>query len=347
MSNITTSIEEVEKLKCWYCAFLRYLIPLMALFLIVFGTITNYWSSVVCFKLQRTQPTSAFTILGFMFLVCPFNLYKWNLNVFLDLFYKIRQNGVASLSEFNVLETKSLTACRIFYFMQQFGIHSTAWLFSLLLLDQVTKLYFSKLKCHKNIIFMTVTSVVIIFIAFVTNFTILLFAGRTKFSDQEIEEMNKTGKYVTFTCYDSDVFNYEIFNIATDFLTELIPLGVIGLCSILIFLKLRIKSSLANSIDPRSVKRRQKYSISFLIMSAIYLTCTLPSMISFTYYFGVIIGWKNSDIFLSFLDVLHFIFYGMLPTIFFFTNQMFKREIMKIIPGKRSAVGDASTVRTI
>jgi hypothetical protein len=70
ISNITTSIEEVEKLKCWYCAFLRYLIPLMALFLIVLGTITNYWSSVVCFKLQRTQPTSAFTILGFMFLVC-------------------------------------------------------------------------------------------------------------------------------------------------------------------------------------------------------------------------------------------------------------------------------------
>jgi hypothetical protein len=332
MSNSTFLMEE-EKEQSLYFEFLRYLLPIFSLFLIIYGTLTNLFSSILCFSLVKKKPLSAFIILGLMFLVCPFNLYTWNLDVFLNLFYKIRQKESITLSQFYIIESRSITTCRIFFFIQQFGLHSTAWLFSLLLIDQVTKLYLSHMNCHKKINFMTITSVVIIIIAFGSNFIILLFAGKQKFDEEELLKMNITGNYAKFICYESDVFNTSLFSdILTDLVAELIPLGVIGFCSILIFLKLRIKSSLADSIEARSLRRRKRYSISFLIMSTIYLISIVPAMICFSYYFDEIISWNNGDQFLSFLNVLHFTFFGMLPTIFFFTNRAFKKEISNLFP---------------
>jgi hypothetical protein len=306
---------------------------IVAMISIVYGTVSCLWSSFVCFRLQRTQKASAFSILSLMFLVCPLNLYTWNMDVFLDIIYKIRDQELFNLSDFAIVEKSSLIICRITYFLQIFALSSTSWLFCLLLIDQVLKLYLSDMKYHKKPIYMTYVSIVIIIVAFFSNIHVLLFAGKTKFSEREMKQMNASGNIVSFQCYDSNYFNHSVYNkIVTSFLIEVIPIAIVLFCSILIFFKLRIKKSLSASIDPESVRRRHRYSISFLIMSCIYFTCTMPSMFCFSFFFMDIIMLPNSDLLLSALNLIHFLFYSCLPTIFFLTNQVFRKEVKRVIP---------------
>jgi hypothetical protein len=336
----------IKEQKPWFYDILNNFFPFLALFFIVFGTITNLWSSIVCFRVQKTQSSSSFRILAVMFLVAPTTLYTWNLDVFLDFIYKVRVNGAADLSEFNIVEGLSVPLCRIFIFLQFFGLISTSWLLFLMVFDQVLKLYFANLNYHKKPEYMTYISFTIVVATFAVNFHMLLLNGRVKFTDDELRVMNETNKFITHKCYDSDHYNFGLYyKVMINFMSEFVPAGFIFICALLICMKLRIKKSLQETMNVRNLRKRRMFSITFLIISVFFYISSIPTMLGFSFFFAEIQKIRYAELLLTFFDELKFSYFAFLPTIFYSTNEKFRKEVKRFrISSELSATDD--TART-
>lgn len=98
---------------------------LYALLLVIFGTIANILSCIICAKLSRN---TTFVFLAFLTITDVFTLYYWNLNNFLKEFLDID------------LLTRSIWSCKIGNFVQFTSLQISAWI----LVKKILGIFFLK-----------------------------------------------------------------------------------------------------------------------------------------------------------------------------------------------------------
>ena len=90
-------------------------VGIYSLFLIVFGTLGNILSVVVCLRKElRKVPT--FVFYAFTLVHDTISLYFWNLDHYFTAFYGYE------------IERISFTLCRLFTELQMFSLQSSAWI---------------------------------------------------------------------------------------------------------------------------------------------------------------------------------------------------------------------------
>ena len=90
-----------------------------ALFILIFGTIGNIITSLICFR-KRLRKTTFFCFMSIISILDIFSLYTWNLSSFLIPYFNIMH------------DFSSVPWCKISSFMQFFSLQSSAWLLVIL-----------------------------------------------------------------------------------------------------------------------------------------------------------------------------------------------------------------------
>lgn len=307
-------------------------LSIFALFVTVFGNIFNLISFYIC-RNQSLKNNTTFIILSVIFLFEALTLNTWNLDIFLQIFP--RQNSRKyCIDDHNIIESSSVLACKIFTFMQYFSLHSISWLMSLMTLDQVIKIYFpkntfQKPKLIKQIIFS------IILVLFLANSHILLFAGVLRKSEVIKEKfvnntwVNETIEVVKIDCYSSSLYQfYPIWDRIHLFLYCFIPFSLMMACNLFMVKKILSYPSTLNHRRSVIVKRR---TISFFIIahSLLFMACSLPSIISYGFYFYRLKMTLLGEIVLVILDEIIFSFFAFNFLAHLVMNKIYRHEFKR------------------
>ncbi|RNA42760.1 FMRFamide receptor [Brachionus plicatilis] len=308
------------------------ILSIFALLVTVFGNIFNLISFYIC-RNQSLKSNTTFIILSIIFLFEALTLNTWNLDIFLQIFPR-KNDRKYNIDNHNIIESSSVFTCKIFTFTQYFSLHSISWLMSLMTVDQVVKIYFpknsfQKPKLIKKIIFC------ILLILFLANSHILLFAGvvnNFKFS----KKINVNGTWLNETvvvkqidCYSSSLYQfYPIWDRIHLFLYCFIPFSLMMACNLFMVRKILFYPSTLNHRRSVIVKRR---TISFFIIahSLMFMACSLPSIVSYGFYFYRLKMTRFGEIVLVILDEIIFSFFAFNFLAHLVMNKIYRKEFKR------------------
>lgn len=309
-------------------------LSIFALLVTVFGNIFNLISFYIC-RNQSLKNNTTFIILSVIFLFEALTLNTWNLDIFLQIFPR-QIDRKYNIDEHNIIESSSVFTCKIFTFMQYFSLHSISWLMSLMTLDQVVKIYFPKNKYQKpKLIKKLIFSIILIL--FLANAHILLFAGvvnNLKLTKEKFINgtwLNETILIKKVDCYSSSLYEiYPIWDRIHLFLYCFIPFSIMMICNLFMVKKILFYPSTLNHRKSVIIKRR---TISFFIIahSLMFMICSLPSIVSYGYYFYRLKMTRLGEIVLVILDEIIFSFFAFNFLAHLVMNNIYRQEFKRTL----------------
>ncbi|CAF0950760.1 unnamed protein product [Brachionus calyciflorus] len=314
------------------------ILAILALLVTIFGNIFNLFSFYIC-RNQNLKKNSTFIILSIIFLFEAVTLNSWNLNIFLQMFpkrYNREFDRKYNIDDHNIIESFSIPTCKIFAFTQYFSLHSISWLLCLMLIDQICRIYFPNNKFQKPKYIKMFIGVILMSL-FLINSHILLFAGVVnklpliKASEFNGTLINETFYIEKIDCYTSKMYKfYPTWDRIHLFIYCVIPFTIMFLCNLLMAKKLLIHPSTLNHAKSVRIKRRT-ISIFVILYSLLFMSCSLPSIISYAFYFDRLKMTRFGQIILVLFDEVIFSFFAFNFLAHLIINKIYKHEFFRTI----------------
>lgn len=329
-------------------------ISIYALCVTVLGTLFNTTSFFFC-RTKKHRYNSTFLILSFIFPFEVLSLYTWNLNIFLQILPKHHEIGLAesnTINDHNIIESTSIATCKIFTFSQFFSLQTISWLLVYMALDQVLRIYYPSFKFNQIRTTFWV-SIIIVATLFLINSHILLFVGyikhlefnRTILVNNKL--INQTISIQKTQCYASLYYEfYPTWDRIHLGLFCFVPFFLMLVCNIFLIKRIIFslrKSHTSNNNTSKSTRKKRKMSVFILIYSFMFMICTMPQIVLFSFYFDSLTVTKYGKILLYLSDELTFSF---IAFNFLLINKLFRKKIIKFLRGIGYDTRNSTAVRS-
>jgi hypothetical protein len=304
------------------------IISYFSLVIIGIGVVGNLNAFIVLRASRRLNKMSSMTYLSFVVVADTLSLFVWNLNHFIR---PIIGTGYEMLEPIK---------CRIFTFIQYFGLQSSGLLLSMLCVDRYFSIAAMPGSFLSRLPFNTprsalIWSTLIMSALFVINSHILIFNGYFWVNETSVYDasLNATISLTTvqFECYRySSWFTLSPFwDEVNTYLYSFVPFLIMCTFNVLLIVRTVRNRQTASNESARQASQRRRMTITLLIITFAFIIMTIPSTIAFGYLYEILqaTGWGR--ILQVLIDYMSFLNHS---SIFFtctFTNKKFRQSVVE------------------
>ncbi|CAF0763077.1 unnamed protein product [Brachionus calyciflorus] len=338
--------------------FVSYL-PLLVIFVGLIGNTTCFF--VFRFsKHFKTIPCMVF--LSFVAIGDTASLFVWNLNHFLKPNFKIE------------LEYLNGFSCRFFPFLQLFSLQTSSNLLSIMCIDRFFTIISTPGSIYSRLPFSTlktsyIWSITIIVLLFFLNFHFLIFNGNYQplksvinVTFSELLNISYVNKNTQIPIYEKCFWYgpyfriYPLLDQINLIVYNFIPFTIMFIFNILLISKtLMLNNTIKNMQSKeaiRAIMKKRRLTVSILSITFAFIILTMPSTISFSYFFEYFFSYSKGPSIINLIDSLAFFYHSSLFFNCFFTNIKFRKYVMRNLFGfkkrsKKAFIGANQTAGSV